>query len=125
MKIPGPDHPITVKPTEGRVTVRWNSGVIADTTRALTLEEAGFAPVQYIPLADVNAEVLEPSPHVTYCPYKGDATYYTLKATGNRILNAVWTYKEPFEAVASIAGYVAFYPDRVDKITVSPDTVRR
>ena len=120
MKIPGPDHPITVKATEGRVTVRWNGQVIADTTGALTLEEAGFAPVQYVPLADVKAEVLEPSPHVTYCPYKGDASYFTLKAASLRIVNAVWTYKEPFEAVASIAGYLAFYPDRVDKIAISP-----
>jgi uncharacterized protein (DUF427 family) len=119
MKIPGPDHPITVKPTEGRVTVHWNGQIIADTTRALTLEEAGFAPVQYIPLADVEAGVLEPSPHVTYCPYKGDASYYTLNAKGLRILNAVWTYKAPFEAVATILDHLAFYPDRVDKIMIS------
>lgn len=118
MKIPGPDHPISVKASAGRVTVRWNGQLIADSSRALTLEEAGFAPVQYLPLEDVEASVLEPSPHVTYCPYKGDATYYTLKAGGQRTLNAVWTYKEPFAAVASIAGYVAFYPDRVDKIHV-------
>lgn len=117
MKIPGPDHPITVKPTEGRVSVRWNGQVIADTSRALTLEEAGFAPVQYIPLADVEASVLEPSPHATYCPYKGDASYYTLKAEGQRTLNAVWTYREPFPAVAQIAGHVAFYPERVEKIS--------
>lgn len=118
MKIPGPDHPINVRATEGRVTVRWNGQIIADTTAALTLEEAGFAPVQYIPLADVEAGVLEPSPHVTYCPYKGDATYFTLKAGGQRSLNAVWTYREPFAAVAEIAGYLAFYPDRVDKISL-------
>jgi len=118
MKIPGIDHPITVQPTQGRVTVRWNGQIIADTTRALTLEEAGFASVQYIPLEDVEASLLEPSPHVTYCPYKGDATYFTLKASGQRTLNAVWTYKEPFEAVAPIAGYLAFYPDRVQQISV-------
>ena len=120
MKIPGADHPITVQPTHGRVTVRWNGQIIADTTRALTLEEAGFASVQYIPREDVEAGLLEPSPHVTYCPYKGDATYYTLKAPGQRTLNAVWTYQEPFEAVASIAGYLAFYPDRVQQILVVP-----
>ncbi|MBN9420094.1 hypothetical protein ABS71_00070 [bacterium SCN 62-11] len=123
MKIPGPDHPITVKPTEGRVTVRWNGQEIADSGRALTLEEAGFPPVQYLPLEDVRSELFEPSPHVTYCPYKGDASYYTLKGEGQRSLNAVWTYKEPFAAVASIAGYVAFYPDRVDKITVTERTL--
>jgi uncharacterized protein (DUF427 family) len=123
MKIPGPDHPISVKASVGRVTVRWNGQLIADSSRALTLEEAGFAPVQYLPLEDVEASVLEPSPHVTYCPYKGDATYYTLKAGGQRTLNAVWTYKEPFAAVASIAGYVAFYPDRVDRIQLEERTL--
>ena len=123
MKIPGPDHPITVKPTEGRVTVRWNGQQIAASDRALTLEEAGFAPVQYLPLEDVQADLLEPSPHVTYCPYKGDASYYTLKTDGQRTLNAVWTYKEPFEAVSAIAGYLAFYPDRVDQIKVTERTL--
>lgn len=122
MKIPGPDHPISVRPTQARVTVRWNGQVIADTTGALILEEAGFAPVHYIPLSDVEPGVLEPSPHVTYCPYKGDATYFTLKAAGQRTLNAVWTYREPFAAVAEIAGYLAFYPDRVDKILVAERT---
>ena len=118
MKTPGPDHPITVYPTQGRVTVRWNGQIIADTTRALTLEEAGFPTMQYIPTEDVEAAVLEPSPHVTYCPYKGDATYFTLKAPGQRTLNAAWTYKEPFETFASIAGYQPFYPDRVQQISV-------
>lgn len=119
MKIPGPDHPISVAPAAGRVVVRWNGRVIADSSRALTLEEAGFAPVHYIPAEDVVAEVLEASPHLTYCPYKGDASYFTLNASGMRTLNAVWCYKEPFPAVADIAGYLAFYPDRVDRITVS------
>ena len=110
---PGPTHPITVEPAAGRVRVTFADRVVVDTDRALVLREASYPPVFYVPLDDVDTEVLEPSAHHTYCPYKGEATYYTLRA-GDRIAgDAVWHYRAPYDAVAAIAGHVAFYPQHV------------
>ena len=114
IRIPGPDHPITIAPAGERVVVRAGGEVIAETDDALTLEEAGYAPVQYIPLADVDDSVLRHSEHQTYCPYKGDASYYTVVTPGGELENVVWTYEEPYDAVAEIAGRVAFYASRVE-----------
>ncbi|HXL91129.1 MAG TPA: DUF427 domain-containing protein [Streptosporangiaceae bacterium] len=114
-KIPGTDHPITVEPTGVRVVARVGAQVIADTTRALTLREANYPPVQYIPLEDVDQTLLTASASQTYCPYKGDASYYSLTG-GTGQPDAVWSYREPYDAVAGIAGHVAFYTDRVDVI---------
>ncbi|WP_020663262.1 DUF427 domain-containing protein [Amycolatopsis benzoatilytica] len=111
--IPGPDHPITVEQNPARVVVKAGGQVIASTTRAQVLREASYPPVQYIPLEDVDAAVLSRTEHQTYCPYKGEASYYTLTAAPNGE-NAVWGYEKPYEAVAAIAGHVAFYPDRVE-----------
>jgi uncharacterized protein (DUF427 family) len=116
IKIPGPDHPISIKPNRSRVLVKVGGKIIADTSDALTLREASYAPVQYIPRRDVDMDALTRSKHTTYCPYKGDASYYSIPAGGDRSLNAVWTYETPFEAMAQIKDYVAFYPDRVDEI---------
>jgi len=116
-KIPGPDHPISIKANPSRVTVRVGSRVIADTRDALTLREASYPPVQYIPRRDVDMSALTRSTHTTYCPYKGDASYYDIPAGGSRSINAVWTYETPFEATAQIKEYVAFYADRVDEIS--------
>jgi uncharacterized protein (DUF427 family) len=111
--IPGPRHPITVEPAPGRVRVAFGGRVIADTDRALVLQEASYPPVLYLPLDDVDTEVLEPSTRQTYCPYKGEATYFTLR-DGDRIADdAVWRYESPYDAVAPIAGRVAFYPQHV------------
>ena len=107
---PGPDHPITVTPTAGRVTVTAGGKVVADTANALTLREASYPPVQYIPLDDVDRSLLTPSDSRTYCPYKGDAGYYSLPDAPD----AVWQYTDPYEAVAAIKDHVAFYPDRVE-----------
>jgi uncharacterized protein (DUF427 family) len=112
-KIPGPDHPITIEPAGARVVVRVGAQVVADTTRALTLREASYPLVQYIPLQDVDQAFLVASGTQTYCPYKGDASYYSIIADGGRP-DAVWSYREPYDAVADIAGHVAFYPDKVD-----------
>jgi uncharacterized protein (DUF427 family) len=113
-KIPGPDHPITIEDTGQRVLARVGTRVVADTARALTLREAGYPPVQYIPLEDVDQKLLTPTETLTYCPYKGDASYYSIDLDGgNGLTDAVWTYREPYEAVAPIAGHVAFYTDRV------------
>jgi uncharacterized protein (DUF427 family) len=111
--IPGPRHPITVGPAPGRVRVTFAGRVIADTDRALVLQEASYPPVLYLPLDEIDTEVLEPSTHQTYCPYKGVATYFTLRH-GDRIADdAVWRYESPYDAVAPIAGHVAFYPQHV------------
>lgn len=111
---PGPDHPITVEPTGSRVVVRAGGRVIADTGRALTLREADYPPVQYIPLEDVAQGALRPTDTRTYCPYKGDASYYTLVTADGEVADAVWTYEKPYDAVDVIAGYVAFYPKHVE-----------
>ena len=117
-KIPGPDHPITITPTNSRVTVTVNGKLIADTREALTLEEAAYPPVQYIPRKDVDLTQLQRTTHQTYCPYKGDCAYYSIPAGGQRSVNAVWTYETPYAAVSSIGEHLAFYPDRVDAIEV-------
>ena len=111
--IPGPDHPITVTPAGSAVTVRFGDRLIAATDCALVLREAGYPPVYYLPLEDVEPDVLEATPHATYCPYKGDASYYSLADGDARAENAVWTYVAPYDAVSPIAGHVAFYPHQV------------
>lgn len=116
--VPDASHPITVTPTDGRVVVTRHGRVIAQTDQALTLREASYPAVQYVPLADVDASVLERTDHATYCPYKGDAGYYSLVDGDARAENVVWTYDAPYDAVAPIAGHVAFYPDEVE-ISVS------
>lgn len=112
--IPGPDHPITIKRNPDRVVVSADGLVIADTVNALTLREAGYPAVQYFPREDVHMELLEPSDHQTYCPYKGDCSYFSVANGDERLVNAVWSYDMPFPAVSSIRGYLAFYQDRVD-----------
>jgi uncharacterized protein (DUF427 family) len=117
IKQPGPDHPITIEPNPARVVVSLAGRVIADSRNALTLREASYPPVQYIPREDVDMSLLQRTEHASYCPFKGDASYYSVPAGGERSVNAVWTYEAPFAAVAEIAGHVAFYPDRVDAIS--------
>jgi uncharacterized protein (DUF427 family) len=122
MKIPGPDHPISIEANPSRVVVTVGGQVIADSRAALTLREASYPPVQYFPRADVDMAALMRSEHTTYCPYKGEASYHSIPAGGDRSRNAVWTYETPFAAMEQIKGYVAFYPDRVDEIRQStPD----
>jgi uncharacterized protein (DUF427 family) len=118
-KIPGPDHPITIERNSKKVVVRVAGTVIADTKNALTLREANYPPVQYIPRSDVQMSMLQRTDHATYCPYKGECSYYSIPAGGERTVNAVWTYEKPYDAVAEIAEYVAFYPNRVDSISES------
>jgi uncharacterized protein (DUF427 family) len=116
MKIPGPDHPITVEPNPRRVRVVFNGKVVADTSRALSLKEADYPAVQYIPREDADMSAFAPTQHHTQCPYKGEASYFTLKADGKTAENAAWSYETPFAAVAEIEGHLAFYPNRVDRI---------
>lgn len=110
--LPGPDHPITITPTSGRVVVKAGGRVVADTRRALTLREASYPPVQYIPRADADMSLLTRTDHSTHCPYKGDASYYSLPGAPN----AVWSYESPHPAMAAIRDHLAFYPTRVDSI---------
>jgi uncharacterized protein (DUF427 family) len=116
MKLPGPDHPITIARNGRRVRVSFAGKVIADSTRALTLQEAGYAPVNYIPRADADMSALTRTDHASHCPYKGDASYFTIAAGGRSAENAVWSYEQPYPAMAAIKEYLAFYPSRVDKI---------
>ncbi|MDQ2636894.1 MAG: DUF427 domain-containing protein [Actinomycetota bacterium] len=112
---PTASHPITIEPTGKHVTVRVNGELVADTDDALTLQESTYPPVQYVPQGDVVAERLVPSDTETYCPYKGEASYYhVITEAGGTIDDAIWAYREPYPAVARIAGHVAFYPDKAD-----------
>ncbi len=116
VKLPGPDHPISIERNPAQVVVSVGGRVVADTRNALTLREATYPPVQYIPIEDVDSSQLERTHHATYCPYKGDCNYYNIPAGGEESVNAVWSYEHPYPAVAQIAGHVAFFPERVDKI---------
>lgn len=118
IRLPGPNHPIAIEPNCARVTVSIAGRILADTRRALTLKEASYPSVQYIPRKDVDMTLLVRSDHQTYCPYKGDCAYYSIPVGGPRSVNAVWTYETPYAAVAVIKDYVAFYPDRIDAIEV-------
>jgi uncharacterized protein (DUF427 family) len=115
-RIPGPDHPITIEKTPQRVRVTVAGKTIADSRDALTLREASYAPVQYIPRKDVDFKLLERTAHTSHCPYKGDASYYSIVPGGERSANAVWSYETPYRSVAQIKEHVAFYPTRVDAI---------
>lgn len=119
MKLPGPDHPITIVRNTSLVRVVFAGQVIADTTRALTLSEASYPPVFYIPRGDAKMEMLSQTGHTSHCPYKGDASYFSISAAGRVAENAVWSYTQPFPAMAEIAGHLAFYRSRVDKIEVN------
>ena len=116
IKVPGPEHPITIERNPARVVVSLAGRVIADSCSALTLHEASLPAVQYIPRSDVDMSLLERTAHATYCPYKGDCAYYSIPAGGERGLNAVWTYEQPYAAVEAIKDHLAFYPSRVDSI---------
>jgi uncharacterized protein (DUF427 family) len=116
MKEPGPDHPIAIAPHAGRVRVTFGGATIADTRRALALSEAGYRVVLYIPRDDADMSLFKPSAHKTYCPYKGDASYFSIQTGGRSAENAVWSYEQPYPAVKAIKDHLAFYPDRVDAI---------
>jgi uncharacterized protein (DUF427 family) len=117
---PGPDHPITIEHNSARVVVTVSGRVIADTREALTLREASYPGVQYVPRKDVDMALLERTGHSSYCPYKGDAAYYSILVGEDQAANAAWTYEDTHAAVAEIEGHLAFYPDRVDRIEEQP-----
>jgi uncharacterized protein (DUF427 family) len=114
MKIPGPDHPITIEPTAERITVRAGDKIVADTTAALSLHEADYPVAYYLPLADVDRSLLQRTDTSTHCPYKGDASYYSIVTDDGELTDVIWTYETPYPAVADIEKHVAFYPNRVE-----------
>jgi uncharacterized protein (DUF427 family) len=115
IKVPSAGHPIIIEPTKGRVQVRINGELVADTTAALMLWEATLPAVQYIPFGDVVQERLTRTDTSTYCPFKGEASYYSVTTSGgDTVDDAIWTYEQPYPAVAAIAGHVAFYPDKAE-----------
>ena len=116
MKRPGPDHPITIAPHPNRVRVVAQGEVLADSSRALALREANYAAVRYVPREDADMSRLRRSDHHTVCPYKGQASYYSIVTRDGVLPNAVWTYEDPYPAVEPIRGHLAFYPDKVDGI---------
>jgi uncharacterized protein (DUF427 family) len=116
IKIPGPDHPITISPAEGKVRVTVAGRIVAESTSALRLAEKGYPPVYYLPRNDTDMSLLVRTTHYTYCPYKGDCTYYSIPIGETKSEYAVWTYEKPYEAVADIKELPAFYPTRVDAI---------
>jgi uncharacterized protein (DUF427 family) len=113
MKVPGPDHPITIERTGRPVVVIADAEQIASTVQAVTLTEAAYPPVQYLPREAVDPAFLRRSTHKTYCPYKGEASYFHIVAGERKIENAIWSYEDPYPAVAEIKDRLAFYPDRV------------
>jgi uncharacterized protein (DUF427 family) len=116
---PTAEHPITIEPTQGRVVVRIGDTVVADSRGALTLQESTYPAVQYIPMADVDQSLLRRTDTATYCPFKGDASYYSVSTSaGDTVDDVIWTYEQPYPAVAQIAGHVAFYPNKAE-ISVS------
>jgi len=118
IKLPGPDHPITIFPAEGKVRVTVAGRIVAESVAALRLEEKGYPPVYYLPRDDVDMSLLVRTTHYSYCPYKGDCTYYSIPIGGSKSDYAVWTYETPYPAVAEIKEHLAFYPSRVDAIEV-------
>jgi uncharacterized protein (DUF427 family) len=114
MKIPDASHPITVEPAAERVVVRAAGRVVADTTSALRLQESTYPAVYYVPFADVDETLVQRTDTSTYCPYKGDASYYSIVTPEGEIADAIWTYDEPYPAVEPIRSHVAFYADRVE-----------
>jgi uncharacterized protein (DUF427 family) len=113
MKLPGPDHPITIAANPKRIRVSLDGVVIADSTNALMLKEANYPAVNYVPRKDANIALLARTERVTHCPYKGDANYFSIVANGKTVENAIWTYEAPFPAMTEISGHLAFYPDKV------------
>ncbi len=116
IKTSGHDHPITITPNGSRVTIHVGGRMIADTTSALTLHEANYPPVHYVPRKDVDLAALATTDTRTHCPYKGEASYFSIPAGGARSVDAIWSYEDPHEGVAAIKDHLAFYPDRVETI---------
>jgi uncharacterized protein (DUF427 family) len=113
-----PDHRVATAPAKERVKIVFGGEVIVDTQRAVRLEEGNYPPVYYVPRSDVKMDHFTKTAHHTYCPFKGEASYFTLSGGGKTAANAVWSYESPYDEVAVIKEHLAFYPNRVDQISV-------
>ena len=108
-----PEHTVEISSDTCAIKVTWNGCVVADTQAARILREARYPAAYYVPIADTDAAFLSKTDHTTHCPFKGDASYYSLVADDVQDENAVWVYEEPFDQVEAIRDHVSFYPDRV------------
>jgi uncharacterized protein (DUF427 family) len=122
MKLPGSDHPITLELSHSHVVISTAARTIAESRNALILREANYPPVLYIPREDADMSLLLRTDHSTYCPYKGDCSYYSIPLGGAKSINAVWTYEKPYAAVAAIMGHLAFYRERIDSLEITEDS---
>lgn len=113
-----PEHTITIKPTTQRVRAVLNGETIADTTRALVMQEGTYAPCYYVPRADVRENLITPTATDSYCPFKGIASYWTFSVEEKVAVDAAWSYQNPYDEVMEIKGHLAFYPDRVDELAI-------
>lgn len=117
-----PEHRVALLPESRRVRVTFGGTVIADSSSALRVEETGHEPVHYLPEADVRLDLMRPTEHHTYCPFKGDCSYWTIAVEDGgetrQSENAVWAYRAPYDEAAGLARHFAFYKSRVDRIEV-------
>ena len=113
-----PAHRVDLLPETRRVRVTFAGAVIADSKAALRVEETGHGPVHYVPEKDVRLDLMRPTDHKTYCPFKGDCSYWTVEVGGGKAENAVWGYRAPYDEAKRLAGHYAFYTSRVDSIEV-------
>lgn len=120
MSAPGHAHTINIEKNPNRIKVTFNGTVVADTQQALILKEGSLPPANYIPREDVQMFYLQRTNHSTHCPFKGDASYFTVSVNGKTEDNAVWTYEAPIDSVAQIKDYVVFYPEKMDAIEELP-----
>ena len=120
MSAPGHAHAITIEKNPNRITVTFNGTVLADTQSALVLKEGPLPPANYIPREDVQMSYLQRTDHSTHCPFKGDASYFSVSVNGKTEENAVWTYEAPIDSVAQIKDFVVFYPEKMDAIKELP-----
>jgi len=118
-----PEHRVDLLPETRRVRVTFAGTVIADSTSAIRCEETGHGPVHYIPAKDMRLDLMQPTEHKTYCPFKGDCSYWTIAVDGaggrKQSENAVWGYQAPYDEASGLAGHYAFYNTRVDAVEVT------
>jgi uncharacterized protein (DUF427 family) len=115
-----PEHRVDLLPESRRVRVTFAGQTVADTTHAVRCEETGHEAVHYVPEKDVRLDLMRPTEHHTYCPFKGDCSYWTIELDGGkaRAENAVWSYRAPYDEATGLSGHDAFYKSRVDAIEV-------
>lgn len=107
-------HALYLEDSPKRVRAVFNGETVADSRRVKLLHETNHLPVYYFPEEDIRGDLLQPTDHTTHCPFKGDASYRSVRVGDRTAENAVWHYPEPGEHFAPLAGYAAFYYDKMD-----------